>query len=78
LELITKKPIFACLLTSESHNVGCSMMNNQRKPYQMSRNYYELTYIISPVLEDDEYEGIVDKFTQLIRDKGGEFDEVDE
>ena len=44
----------------------------------MSRNYYELTYIISPVLEDDEYEGIVDKFTNLIRDNGGEIDEVDE
>ena len=44
----------------------------------MSRNYYELTYIISPVLEDDEYEGIVEKFTELIRDNGGEIDEVDE
>jgi len=44
----------------------------------MSRNYYELTYIISPVLEDDEYEKIVEKFTELIRDNGGEIDEVDE
>jgi len=44
----------------------------------MSRNYYELTYIISPVLEDDEYEEIVEKFTELIRDNGGEIDEVDE
>ncbi|NGP87758.1 30S ribosomal protein S6 [Fodinibius halophilus] len=44
----------------------------------MSRSYYELTYIISPVLEDDEYEGIVEKFTQFIRDNGGEIDEVDE
>ena len=44
----------------------------------MSRNYYELTYIISPVLEDDEYEGIVEKYTELIRDNDGEIDEVDE
>lgn len=44
----------------------------------MSRNYYELTYIISPVLEDDEYEEIIDKFTSFIRDNGGEIDEVDE
>lgn len=44
----------------------------------MSRNYYELTYIISPVLEDDEYDEIVEKFTELIRNNGGEMDEVDE
>gem|GEM_PF-178501 len=78
MELIAKKPIFACLLAGESHHVGCSMMNNQRKSYHMSRNYYELTYIISPVLEDDEYDKIVEKFTELIRDNGGEIDEVDE
>lgn len=44
----------------------------------MSRNYYELTYIINPVLEDDQYEEIVNKFTEFIRDNGGEIDEVDE
>jgi small subunit ribosomal protein S6 len=44
----------------------------------MSRNYYELTYIINPVLEDDQYEGIVEKFTEFIRNNGGEIDEVDE
>lgn len=44
----------------------------------MSRNYYELTYIISPVLEEDEYKGIIEKFTEFIRDNGGEIDEVDE
>lgn len=44
----------------------------------MSRNYYELTYILNPVLEDDQYEEIVEKFTGLIRDNGGEVDEVDE
>ncbi|MGK7369462.1 MAG: 30S ribosomal protein S6 [Candidatus Halalkalibacterium sp. M3_1C_030] len=44
----------------------------------MSKNYYELTYIISPVLEDDQYEEIVGKFTDIIKDNDGEIDEVDE
>lgn len=44
----------------------------------MSRNYYELTYIINPVLEDDQYEEIVNKVNTFIRDNGGEIDEVDE
>lgn len=44
----------------------------------MSRNYYELTYILNPVLEDDQYEEIVEKFTELIRNNDGEIDEVDE
>lgn len=42
------------------------------------RNYYELTYIISPVLEDDQYSDVVEKFTEYIRNNGGEIDEVDE
>lgn len=44
----------------------------------MSRNYYELTYIINPVLEDDQTKEVVEKFTEFIRDNGGEIDEVDE
>lgn len=44
----------------------------------MSKNYYELTYIINPVLEDDEYEEIVEKFTGIIKDNDGEIDEVDQ
>lgn len=44
----------------------------------MSKNYYELTYIISPVLEDDQYKEIVEKFNDIISDNGGEIDEVDE
>ncbi len=44
----------------------------------MSKNYYELTYIINPVLEDDQFKEIVSKFTDVIRDNGGEIDEVDE
>ncbi|HET6527183.1 MAG TPA: 30S ribosomal protein S6 [Balneolaceae bacterium] len=44
----------------------------------MSRNYYELTYIINPVLEDDQTKEVVEKFTQFIRDNDGEIDEIDE
>ncbi len=44
----------------------------------MSKNYYELTYIVNPVLEDDQYEEIVSKFTDFIKDNDGEIDEVDE
>lgn len=44
----------------------------------MSRSYYELTYIINPVLEDDQHKEIVEKFTGFIRDNDGEIDEVDE
>ncbi len=44
----------------------------------MSREYYELTYIINPVLEDDQFNEIVSKFTDFIRDNDGEIDEVEE
>ncbi|HEX6981202.1 MAG TPA: 30S ribosomal protein S6 [Balneolaceae bacterium] len=44
----------------------------------MSRSYYELTYIINPVLEDDQTKEVVEKFTEFIRGNGGEIDEVDE
>ncbi len=44
----------------------------------MSKSYYELTYIINPVLDDDQYKEVVDKFTSLIRDNDGEIDEIDE
>lgn len=44
----------------------------------MSKNYYELTYIINPVLEEDQYKEIIEKYTGLIEDNGGEIDETDE
>ncbi|NGP75979.1 30S ribosomal protein S6 [Balneolaceae bacterium YR4-1] len=44
----------------------------------MSKNYYELTYIINPVLEDDQYEEIIGKFTDFIKGNDGEIDEVNE
>lgn len=44
----------------------------------MSKNYYELTYIINPVLEDDQYKEIIEKYTGFIEENDGEIDEVDE
>ena len=44
----------------------------------MSKNYYELTYIINPVLEEDQFSEIIKKVTGFIEDNGGEIDEVDE
>mgnify|MGYP001290564358 CR=1 FL=1 len=44
----------------------------------MSKNYYELTYIINPVLEDDKYEEVIKKFSGLIEEDGGEIDETEE
>ncbi|MDX1619103.1 MAG: 30S ribosomal protein S6 [Balneolaceae bacterium] len=44
----------------------------------MSKNYYELTYIINPVLDDEEFTQIVNKYTDYIKDNDGEIDEVDE
>ncbi|WP_020402377.1 30S ribosomal protein S6 [Gracilimonas tropica] len=44
----------------------------------MSKNYYEFTYIINPVLEDDQFKEVVDKVSKLIESNGGEIEEVDE
>ncbi|MDR9416174.1 MAG: 30S ribosomal protein S6 [Gracilimonas sp.] len=44
----------------------------------MSKNYYEFTYIINPVLEDDEFKNVVDKVTKLIESNDGDIEEVDE
>ena len=44
----------------------------------MSTNYYEQTYIISPVLEDDEYDGIIEKYKKQIEENGGEIDEIEQ
>ena len=43
----------------------------------MSKNYYELTYIVNPVLEDDQYDETVNKYKELIEKNDGEIDEVD-
>ena len=43
----------------------------------MATNFYEQTYIINPVLEDDEYDKVIDKYTDFVKDNGGEVDEID-
>ncbi len=54
-----------------------STENNQSKTYLMSKDYYEQTYIISPVLEEDEYDGVIQKYSDFVEDNGGEIDEID-
>ena len=44
----------------------------------MSKNYYELTYIINPVLEEDQFGAVIEKVNKLITDNGGEIEEVDD
>lgn len=41
-------------------------------------NYYEFTYIVNAVLEEDAYKAVVEKYTQLFKDNGAEYDEIDE
>ena len=43
----------------------------------MSKNYYEQTYIINPVLEENQYDEIINKYRSFIEDNGGTIDEVD-
>lgn len=44
----------------------------------MSKNFYELTYIINPVLEEDKFKSAVEKVNSLVEKHDGEIDEVDE
>ena len=44
----------------------------------MSKNNYELTYIINPVLEEDKVKAAVETLSKLITDNGGEIEEVEE
>ena len=41
-------------------------------------SYYELTYIISPVLEDEQYPAVIQRINDLITSSGGAVDEVEE
>lgn len=43
----------------------------------MEKNYYEQTYIISPVLEESEYDGVIEKYSDFITNNGGNIDEID-
>lgn len=44
----------------------------------MTKNYYEFTYIVNPVLEEDQIKAVVDKVNKLVESNDGEIDEVDE
>lgn len=44
----------------------------------MKKFFYEFTYIINPVLEEDKFKETTDKVNKLIEDNGGEIAEVDE
>lgn len=44
----------------------------------MKSNFYELTYIITPVLEAEQYAEVVKKFSDLLTQNGATVEEVDE
>lgn len=44
----------------------------------MKKNYYEVTYIINPVLEEAQIKEEVAKLSNVVTDNGGVFDEVNE
>ncbi len=44
----------------------------------MKKYFYEFTYIINPVLEEDKFKETTEKVNKLIEDNGGEIVEVDE
>ena len=44
----------------------------------MSKNYYEFTYIVNPVLEEEQYKEAVEKVNKLFTNNGAEIEEVDE
>jgi len=44
----------------------------------MKKYFYEFTYIIDPVLDDDKFKEVVDRVNSLIEENNGEIVEVDE
>ncbi|MFO8028337.1 MAG: 30S ribosomal protein S6 [Cyclonatronaceae bacterium] len=44
----------------------------------MKTNYYEVTFVINPVLEEEQVKEVKDGFESFIAKKGAEIDEVDE
>lgn len=41
-------------------------------------NFYEMTYILNPVLDDEKFSELVEFVNKLVTDNGGEIVEVDE
>jgi small subunit ribosomal protein S6 len=44
----------------------------------MKKDFYEMTYILNPVLDDEKFSELVSYVNKLIEDNGGEVAEVDE
>jgi len=42
------------------------------------KNFYELTYIINPVLEENRTKEIVDKYNTFLKENGATIDQVEE
>ncbi len=41
-------------------------------------NFYELTYIVNPVLEENQTKEIIAKYNALVEENGGTIDEIEE
>jgi len=52
----------------QTENIQSKLMNS----------YYELTYIISPVLEDEQYPAVIQRINDLVTSNGGAIEEVQE
>ena len=50
----------------QTENIQSKFMNS----------YYELTYIISPVLEDEQYPAVIQRINDLVTSNGGAIEEV--
>lgn len=44
----------------------------------MRKNYYELTYIVNAVLDEEQIKATVTKFTDFLTSNGAEIDEINE
>ncbi|PWN06825.1 30S ribosomal protein S6 [Rhodohalobacter mucosus] len=44
----------------------------------MKKDFYEMTYILNPVLDEEKFSEMVNYVNKLIEDNGGELVEVDE
>jgi len=56
----------------------CFQNENNQRNKSMKKQFYELTYIINPVLEDEKFKEIVDYINDQVTSNGGEIDEVAE
>lgn len=72
--LSLKALLSACRTMTVSAN-GKQPKNNT---FTMKKDFYEMTYILNPVLDDEKFSELVSHVNKLIEDNGGELLEVDE